>query len=173
MRQPEVSRREILNWERELIGLYVSDHPLSPVMEELTEAVTHFSGAAPRSRSPGAGARGGDDRAHPPAPDQDRQIDGFRHHGRSAGDDRAGDISQACGIRFNEIIEHDKIVLVDGKVDMQSGEPKVLVDTVSTDFTVTRSIDPPPICRTRIDIRGYLDRSIQPAGSRGNCYRAK
>ena len=40
----EVSRREILNWERELIGLYVSDHPLSPVMDDLTQAVTHFSG---------------------------------------------------------------------------------------------------------------------------------
>src|SRR5512147_2916453 len=40
----EVNRREILNWERELIGLYVSDHPLSPVMDVLTQAVTHFSG---------------------------------------------------------------------------------------------------------------------------------
>ncbi len=48
----EVSRREILNWERELIGLYVSDHPLSPVMGEISQAVISFFGAAFR---PGAG----------------------------------------------------------------------------------------------------------------------
>ena len=41
--QIEISRREILNWERELMGLYVSDHQLSPVMKELTQVVTHFS----------------------------------------------------------------------------------------------------------------------------------
>ena len=40
----EVNRREILNWERELIGLYVSDHPLSPVAEMLTKVITHFAG---------------------------------------------------------------------------------------------------------------------------------
>jgi DNA polymerase III subunit alpha len=40
----EISAREILNWERELIGLYVSDHPLNPVMDVLSQAVTHFSG---------------------------------------------------------------------------------------------------------------------------------
>ncbi len=34
----------MLNWERELIGLYVSDHPLSPVIADLTQVVTHFSG---------------------------------------------------------------------------------------------------------------------------------
>ena len=39
----EISRREILNWERELIGLYVSDHPLSPVMADITQAVSHYS----------------------------------------------------------------------------------------------------------------------------------
>jgi DNA polymerase-3 subunit alpha len=40
----DISHREQLNWERELIGLYVSDHPLNPVMDVLTEIVTHFSG---------------------------------------------------------------------------------------------------------------------------------
>src|SRR3972149_1264126 len=39
----EIPRREQLAWERELIGLYVSDHPLSPVIEILNEVVTHFS----------------------------------------------------------------------------------------------------------------------------------
>jgi DNA polymerase-3 subunit alpha len=34
-------RKEMLNWERELIGLYLSDHPLSTYTELLTKAVSH------------------------------------------------------------------------------------------------------------------------------------
>ena len=39
----EYSRKELLAWEKELLGLYVSDHPLNPVMSELHDVVTHFS----------------------------------------------------------------------------------------------------------------------------------
>ncbi|MGC8857024.1 MAG: DNA polymerase III subunit alpha, partial [Anaerolineae bacterium] len=40
----EIDRREMLNWERELIGLYISDHPLTPYQPTLVKLVTHFSG---------------------------------------------------------------------------------------------------------------------------------
>ncbi|MDW8069840.1 MAG: DNA polymerase III subunit alpha [Anaerolineae bacterium] len=40
----EVSRREILDWERELVGVYVSEHPMQPVMNRLRDAVTCFLG---------------------------------------------------------------------------------------------------------------------------------
>jgi DNA polymerase-3 subunit alpha len=36
--------REQLEWERELLGLYVSDHPLSPYQPALRRKVTHFAG---------------------------------------------------------------------------------------------------------------------------------
>ncbi|MGH2521811.1 MAG: DNA polymerase III subunit alpha, partial [Anaerolineales bacterium] len=39
----EISRREMLTWEKELIGLYVSDHPLQPVMSDLQAIVSHYS----------------------------------------------------------------------------------------------------------------------------------
>jgi DNA polymerase-3 subunit alpha len=37
-----VSRREMLGWEKELVGVYVSEHPLQPVMSRLRESVTCF-----------------------------------------------------------------------------------------------------------------------------------
>ena len=86
----EVNRREILNWERELIGLYVSDHPLSPVMDALTQAVTHFAGqlndAIPRRE----GARGRHGHPHSQPPDEDRAADGFCDHRGHPGQHRAG-----------------------------------------------------------------------------------
>ncbi|HZU87193.1 MAG TPA: DNA polymerase III subunit alpha, partial [Anaerolineaceae bacterium] len=36
-------QRELLQWEKELIGLYVSDHPLSPYLPMLQRKVTHSS----------------------------------------------------------------------------------------------------------------------------------
>ena len=39
-----VDRREMLNWERELIGLYISDHPLTEYQQTLAQLVSYFSG---------------------------------------------------------------------------------------------------------------------------------
>jgi DNA polymerase-3 subunit alpha len=142
----EIGRREVLNWERELIGLYVSDHPLSPVMSELTQAVTHFSG-----------------QLHEAAHQEHVQVAGMvvriRPHQTKTGksmafvaiEDLQGTIETVIfpkvWERVGEMIEFDKIVLVDGKVDSQGGEPKVLVDQITTDFTVVRPVEILPMTK--------------------------
>jgi DNA polymerase-3 subunit alpha len=144
----EISRREILNWERELIGLYVSDHPLSPVMDDLTEAVTHFSGqlseANPNDRVRVAGI-----------------VTRLRHHQSKAGkpmgfvtlEDLQGNIELVVFPRvwekFSMIIDVDKIILVDGRIDNSGAEPKVLVDNISTDFTRVVSSEAIPAASTQ------------------------
>jgi len=40
----DVDKREMLNWERELIGLYISDHPLNEYQATLAKIVSYFSG---------------------------------------------------------------------------------------------------------------------------------
>jgi DNA polymerase-3 subunit alpha len=40
----EIPRRERLRWEKELIGLYLSDHPLRDIETELPEYVTAYTG---------------------------------------------------------------------------------------------------------------------------------
>jgi DNA polymerase-3 subunit alpha len=138
----EVSRREILNWERELIGLYVSDHPLSPVIEELTQAVTHFSGQLSEA-------------VHQEKVRVAGLITRIRHHQSKAGkpmgfvtiEDLQGAIELVVFPRtwekVSDLIDYDKIVLVDGKVDAEGAEPKVLVDNITTDFKMTVSHDAP------------------------------
>ncbi len=41
---PEVSRREVLMWEKELVGAYISDHPLSRVWTDLQNTITVLTG---------------------------------------------------------------------------------------------------------------------------------
>jgi DNA polymerase III subunit alpha len=137
----EVGRRDILNWERELIGLYVSDHPLSPVIDVLTEAVTHFSGQL--------GEAGQNERVRVAG-----LITKVRNHitktGKPMGfvtiEDLQGNIELVIFPRVWEkvsrTVETDKIVLVEGRVDSEGSEPKVLVDSISTDLKVTTSIEP-------------------------------
>ncbi|HEX7556911.1 MAG TPA: DNA polymerase III subunit alpha, partial [Leptolinea sp.] len=123
----EVDRREKLEWEKELIGLYVSDHPLSPYLAVMTEAVTHFSAqlkeANPKEKVTVAG-----------------MVTKFRSHvtkdGKAMGfatiEDLQGFIELVLFPRTWEAyegkIQLDAVLLVTGKPDAETGDPKVLVD---------------------------------------------
>lgn len=136
----EISRRELLNWERELIGLYVSDHPLSPVMDILNQAVTHFSGQLSEANSNEKVRVAG-------------LITHIRHHQSKAGkpmgfvtlEDIQGTIELVVfpkvWDRFSEVIDFDKIVMVDGRVDTDGAEPKVLVDSLTTELSMVTSAE--------------------------------
>ncbi|MBN1146071.1 MAG: hypothetical protein JXA78_02355, partial [Anaerolineales bacterium] len=139
----QFTRREILDWERELIGLYVSDHPLSPVMDILQDVITHYSGqlaeASPEERVRVAGL-----------------ITRIRRHQTKAGKSMAfatlEDLQGAIDLvifpstweKVREIIEIDRPVLVDGRIDAQSTEPKILVDNITAEFERKVSLDAPP-----------------------------
>jgi DNA polymerase-3 subunit alpha len=142
----EVGRHEQLNWERELIGLYVSDHPLSPVLDVLNQSVTHFSGqlseASPNERVRVAGL-----------------ITYIRPHQTKKGKPMAfvtlEDVQGKIEVvifpktweRVIDIVEFDKIVLVEGRVDLYAAEPKVLADMIKTDLRAVTSdgLLPPPV----------------------------
>jgi DNA polymerase III subunit alpha len=138
----EANRREILEWERELIGLYVSDHPLSPVMDALTQVVTHFSGQLPEATA-GEKVRvaGIVTRVRP------HQTKTGKSMGFVTIEDVGGNIELVVFPRtwdkYWETFEIDSVILVDGKVDAQSGDPKVLVDSVTTDLKSITSSPPP------------------------------
>ena len=135
----EITRREQLNWERELIGVYVSDHPLSPVMDAITQNVTHFSGELAEAQ-----------------PDQLVRVAGLvarmRPHTTKKGDamsfvtleDLQGYIELVVFPRtwakYQEVLQWDAIVMVEGRIDAQGGEPKILVDNVTTELTHVRPL---------------------------------
>ena len=156
----ELSPREVLNWERELLGLYVSDHPLNPIMDDLRDVVTHYSSqlsdVEPRERVRVAGL-----------------ITRVRHHQTRTGKAMAfvviEDLQGAIELvifprtweRVYEIIEFDRVILVDGRIDETSAEPKVLVDHVSSDLKKVERVStfqnnfpvggsPPPVSRSEI-----------------------
>ena len=128
-----VTRREQLNWERDLIGLYVSDHPLNPVMEVIRENITHTASELSEAEEGQMVRVAG-------------LITRIRPHTTKRGDamafatieDFQGEIDLVIFPRtfakYQQIIQWDNIVLVDGKVDNRGAEPKVLVDQIFMEF---------------------------------------
>ncbi len=121
--------REQLEWEKELIGLYVSDHPLSPYINALRGRITHFSSdlseAANKEPVTVAGL-----------------VSRMRTLTTKTGkpmafvtiEDLQGPVELVIfpktWSKFGGLIHQDSILLVDGKVDAESADPKILVDSV-------------------------------------------
>ncbi len=128
-----LDQREQLEWERELIGLYVSDHPLTPYLPTLQRKVSYFSGqlgtANPGDKVTVAG-----------------MVTRFRNHQTKKGDpmgfvtleDIQGQIELVIFPRawekYGTLVTPDRVLLAEGKVDSTSGDPKILVDRLSEVF---------------------------------------
>ncbi len=137
----QIGQRELLNWEKELIGLYVSDHPLNPYRKDLERAVTHnaaqLSEAGEKSFVRVAGL-----------------ISSVRPHqtrnGKSMGfavlEDLYGTIDLVIfpqtWDRFYHLFVQDNVVLIEGKLDPRGGEPNIIVNKVSTEFQVVNPAAP-------------------------------
>lgn len=136
----EVPRKRQLGWEKELLGLYVSDHPLNPHMDDLTKIVSHFSAEVDESLD-----------------GQDVTVAGIvtqvRPYQTRAGkpmgfvtlEDLQGSVELVVFPRVwkdvSEWLEPDSVVVARGKVDADRGEPKILADDISREAKVVESLD--------------------------------
>jgi DNA polymerase-3 subunit alpha len=157
----KISRRAQLDWEKELIGLYVSDHPLSTVIDTLKQNVTYFSQelgeANHHERVTVAGI-----------------VTHIRHHQTKNGNPMAfvtiEDIQGSIDLvifpsvwkKFAELVQFDEIIKVTGKVDTQRGEPKVLVNRVTTNLQPVDPQKEQPIQEREVRERRRREEEDQP-----------
>ncbi|MBE9524856.1 MAG: DNA polymerase III subunit alpha [Chloroflexi bacterium] len=130
----DISRRQQLDWERDLIGLYVSDHPLSPVAEAIDQNISHYSNELAEAAS-----------------EQQVRVAGIitriRPHTTKKGapmgfatiEDTRGVIELVIFPRtwkkYLDLIDFNNIVMITGKVDAQGADAKILVDHISTELS--------------------------------------
>ena len=139
---PYRDQREELNWERELLGLYVSDHPLSAYQTTLAEKVTHFSHQLAEANENENTIVAG-------------MVDRFRQHttknGKAMGfatlEDMYGKIE--CVIfpktweQYHHLLEPDSVIQAEGRVDLKQGDPKLLVNKLSSVSLDDLEVDAP------------------------------
>jgi DNA polymerase-3 subunit alpha len=156
-------RKEMLNWERELIGLYLSDHPLSIYTELLTKAVSHNALTLTDAKHEEHVRVAGMVAAARPYKTKSDKMMGF-----VTLEDMTGNIELVIFPRtwdkFRDLCVEGKVVVVDGKVDAANQPPKVLVDVIRTDVTYYES--PDAIASVKLDDiapTGYKPQSAAPS----------
>lgn len=172
-----ISQREMLNWERELIGLYVSDHPLSPVMDVITQHVTHFAGdlrdAADNTTVRVAGII-------------TRVTRHITKKNTVMGFVSIEDIQGVIELivfpdaweKYAHLLQSDNIILADGRVSMKNGEPQVVVQQVTTELEHIEPLEssqagskpratsqPSPTSQTPANNENHIRQSTAPSES--------
>jgi len=164
---PEVPRKEILGWEKELIGTYVSAHPLQTVMADLQHTITHFTSDLDDSLNGQMVTLAG-------------MVEYVRQHTTKKGDpmafvgleDLQGLIEVVVFPRTwketQEIWQVDKIVVVRGRVDAKGREPKIICENVTDQMRVVRvagdDTPPPSPAPPRVRRNGGAPAKIAPGG---------
>ncbi len=129
----EIPQRTQLDWERELIGLYVSDHPLSSVIDAIAQNTTHYSSdLAEASDQQPVRVAGIVSRIRPHITKRGQPMAFITLEDMQGNFDLV--VFPRTWAAYREVLDHDAIVLIEGKVDAARGEPKILVDRVSTEL---------------------------------------
>ena len=135
-----VDKREMLNWERELIGLYITDHPLNEHQAILAQIVSYFSGQLSEA-------------AHEEKVRVAGLISVVRPYttktGKAMGFVTIEDIQGTIELvmfpktwtKFMDKMVVGQIIIVKGKVDNANPPAKILVDEIDTEIKVTSALD--------------------------------
>lgn len=131
----EVSRREMLSWEKELVGVYVSEHPMQPLVRKLGDSVTCLLGQIDETMAGQKVTVAG-------MINWVRQI--FTKNGKPMAFVELEDIQGAIEVivfprvyeETRDLWQTEKVVVVRGKVDVRDGNgPKIICERV--DDTIT------------------------------------
>lgn len=139
-----VSQREKLKWEKELLGLYVSDHPLQAVMDKIGDRITHYSSQLTEDLNGQAVTLAG-------------VVTNIRTHLTRKGDQMAfvtvEDLQGSLDLvlfpktwrTVQPWLASEQIVAIYGKVDAAGGNSvKILVDRLEQNFTTLAAAPPRP-----------------------------
>jgi DNA polymerase-3 subunit alpha len=136
----QTDKKEALTWERELMGLYLSDHPLKAYEEFLKKGVSHnaitLNDAGHQQPCRVAGMVVS---SRPYKTKTDKMM-GFVTLEDMQGNIELVIFPKTWG-KFRPLCEEGKVILAVGKVDATTTPPKVLVDEIRTDLTVFVSVD--------------------------------
>jgi DNA polymerase III subunit alpha len=130
-----VDKREMLNWERELIGLYISDHPLTPYQQTFVQIVSYFSGQLHQAQHEEKVRVAGLITAVRPYMTKTNKPMGF-----VTMEDVQGNIELVLfpktWQRTHDMLKVGQIIIVEGKADTGSTPPKILVDEIRTEIKI-------------------------------------
>jgi DNA polymerase-3 subunit alpha len=133
---PPIPRQKLLRWEKELVGLYVSAHPLQQVAADLEDTVTAFCGQIDESMvNQKVIVAGMVTWVRPHITKNDKPMAFVQL------EDLHGNIEVVVFPRVykgtRELWETDKILIVKGRVDVRGREPKIICESAQGHIVVS------------------------------------
>jgi len=142
----EAPLREILDWEKDLLGIYVTQHPIDRMMEQLS-VTSHLSTTAD--------IKAWDDAKNDTAVQVVGLVSGLRKVATKSKDmmcivtleDRYGTMETVFFPRswgkFEDLLEEGKVYLFVGRADRKRGDWQIIADNVRTQFDNVASAEAP------------------------------
>ncbi|NLX09015.1 MAG: DNA polymerase III subunit alpha [Chloroflexi bacterium] len=142
----KIDKREMLRWEKELVGLYVTDHPLRDLADKFANANIRTSADLLEE---GEAANGRPVRIAGLVTDVRSLV---TKKGDAMGiltvEDITGSISAVLFPRtwekYRQLIEEDTVLIFTGKADTSRGDLQIIVDKVDTNFAAVEALDDHP-----------------------------
>jgi len=141
---PEVPQKEILVWEKDLVGVYISEHPLAQAQTRLQDVVTAYAGALSEETNGQQVVVAG-------------MVQRVRRHTTKKGNEMAfvtlEDLQGTCDVvvfprvwaKTKPLWQPNRILVVGGKVDAgRRDEPNLLCNWVKPPDEVTVPDEHPP-----------------------------
>ena len=176
-----VDKREMLSWERELIGLYITDHPLNEYQAILAQIVSYFSGQLSEAMHEEKVRVAGLITVVRPYTTKTGKAMGF-----VTIEDIQGTIELVMfpktWTKFTDKMVVGQIIIVEGKVDNANPPAKILVDEIRTEIKVTSAAvdeivdNAPPMPPTPLHYKstaGSAQKATQPPQAESTQGRAR
>jgi DNA polymerase-3 subunit alpha len=156
---PDASRREILSWEKELVGAYISDHPLSRVWTDLESTITVLTGQIDETMTGKNVTVAG-------------LVSYVRPHTTKKGDPMAfGQIEDLQGTlevvifprvwkETRDLWQPEQILVLRGKISFRGREPSLLVDSATNEIMTASPREPDPFPSSVPEDRVHMHISI-------------
>jgi DNA polymerase-3 subunit alpha len=158
----DVSRKEMLSWEKELVGAYISDHPLSRVWSDLEDTITVLTGQIDETVAGHNVTVAG-------------LVNYVRPHVTKKGspmafaqiEDLQGTLELVIFPRVweetRELWEPERVLVVRGKVSFRGRDPSLIVDAATNEILTAHPRDeatpPPPLARGQVHLHISIPRS--------------
>jgi DNA polymerase-3 subunit alpha len=153
----DMSRKEVLGWEKELVGAYISDHPLSRVWSDLEDSITVLTGQIDETMAGKSVTVAG-------------LVNFVRHHITKKGDamafsqieDLQGPLELVIFPRVweqtRELWEPERVLLVRGKVSFRGRDPSLLVESATNEIVTAEPREElaPPVRDSRESVHIHI-----------------
>ena len=143
--QVGMSKTDQLEWEKELLGLYVSDHPLNSVLKQVNEKISHFSNGLVETEENAKVTVGGIVNRLNPIRTKKGDMMAFVTLSDMYGDMKLIFFPKTWE-QFSQVVDAGAVLLVEGKVQQRDSEINILVDRVTkvetTDMNQATVSDP-------------------------------